>query len=37
MPSVIAFTVTDGRIAAITVIGDPTTLASLDLPDPAPE
>jgi RNA polymerase sigma-70 factor (ECF subfamily) len=32
--SVIAFTVVDGRIAGITAVTDPATLASMDLPDP---
>jgi RNA polymerase sigma-70 factor (ECF subfamily) len=33
--SVIAFTVTDGRVADIAVVTDPARLASMDLPDPA--
>ncbi|KAB2350345.1 sigma-70 family RNA polymerase sigma factor [Actinomadura rudentiformis] len=33
--SLIAFTVANGRIAAITAVADPTKLASMDLPDPA--
>jgi RNA polymerase sigma-70 factor (ECF subfamily) len=32
--SVIAFTVTGGRIAAIALVTDPARLASIDLPDP---
>jgi RNA polymerase sigma-70 factor (ECF subfamily) len=32
--SVIAFTVVDGRIGAITAVTDPAALASMDLPDP---
>jgi RNA polymerase sigma-70 factor (ECF subfamily) len=31
---VIAFTVVDGRIAAIAAVTDPARLASMDLPDP---
>ncbi|MEV6454591.1 sigma-70 family RNA polymerase sigma factor [Streptomyces anulatus] len=33
--SVLAFTVTDGRITGITVMADPSKLALMDLPDPA--
>ncbi|MFD0890093.1 RNA polymerase subunit sigma-70, partial [Streptosporangium algeriense] len=33
--SVLAFTVTEGRIAAITAFVDPAKLARMDLPDPA--
>ncbi|MGW1079952.1 hypothetical protein [Kitasatospora sp. NPDC002522] len=33
--SVLAFTVTDGRITAITGVVDPAKLAQLNLPDPA--
>jgi RNA polymerase sigma-70 factor (ECF subfamily) len=33
--SVIAFTVTDGRIARIAIVTDPAKLASMELPDPA--
>jgi hypothetical protein len=33
--SVVAFTITDGRITASTAAADPAKLASRDLPDPA--
>ncbi|MEU8381431.1 hypothetical protein [Streptosporangium sp. NPDC048865] len=32
--SLMAFTVVDGRIAAVTTVTDPARLASADLPDP---